>query len=356
MLTRLGTLIGGHEQTCRPCAVTGVVVVSIFAAAAMSLASTGLIGSLGLSSLVVALLLGMLYTNLMHGAIPAEWAPGISFTAKKILRLAIVLYGMRLTFQEVLSLGGAGIGYAALMLASTVFIGVTIGRLIGMDRDTATLTASGAGVCGAAAVLSVEGALKSAPHKTAVAIATVVLFGTAFMLVLPILHQSGVLGLDDHAFAIFAGAVTHEVAQVAAIASYLPEPEAATAILAKMTRVLLLAPLVVIITLLVVMSAQSHGYAAAGTDRWRGISKAIPWYAFGFVAVVGIHSTGVLAQTTVEALVHIDQFLLVMAMTAIGMETTLDKLKQAGLKPFLLGALLALWLFGAGLGLAHVML
>ncbi len=338
---------------CRPCAINGVVFVAIFSLAAGAVAGLPPVQDAGLSAMVVALLLGAFYSNTLRNSIPEEWVPGIVFSAKKVLRIAIVLYGLRVSLQEIMTLGVEGIAFAATMLASTMVVGVVLGRLLGMDRDTATLVSSGASVCGASAVLSVEGALGSSPYKAAVAVATVVIFGTLMMFLLPVVYTHGALGLSDHAFAIYAGAITHEVAQVAAIASFLPPEAASSAVLAKMARVLMLAPLLLVITAWVSYSARTD---SSGEGSSKGLLKSIPWYAFGFLAMVGVNSAGILPQGATQVLTDIDTFLLVMAMTAIGMETTVAKVKKAGATPFKLGLLLAVWLFGGGYLLAKMML
>lgn len=117
----------------------------------------------------------MLYANSLRNRLPETWVPGIKFCSKQVLRAGIVLYGFRLTFQSVIAIGASAILIDVIVVTCTILLGILVGKLLKMDNDLALLTATGSAICGAAAVLGAEPVVKSEPHKTAVAVSTVVI-------------------------------------------------------------------------------------------------------------------------------------------------------------------------------------
>ena len=162
--------------------ISGIVFVAIIAAAATYIAALAPVASLGISPLVVGIVIGIFYANTLHNRFPAAWESGITFSGKKILRFAIVFYGFRITFQQIAEVGIDGFLVSLIMLSTTFVIGTWVGqKLFKLDRDTAMLNASGASVCGAAAVLATEPVLKAEEHKAAIAVSMVVLFRNNFV-------------------------------------------------------------------------------------------------------------------------------------------------------------------------------
>src|SRR6187551_3391016 len=142
----------------------GILFVSIFAVAATFISNIAFIKKLGFSPLIIGILISMVYGNTLRHKLPQKWLMGILFSAKFILRTAIILYGFRITFTDIASIGAPGLIQSVLMVTTTFLIGSFIGiRLFKMDRDIVFLTSSGAAVCGAAAVLATESVLKSEP-------------------------------------------------------------------------------------------------------------------------------------------------------------------------------------------------
>lgn len=324
--------------------INGVLFVGLLALAVVQLASIPAVKSLGLSPLVIGIVCGMLYGNFLRGTMPVDWSAGVQFTAKRVLRVAVAFYGLNISIQQIVEVGMPGvvvsIGVAVGILALGTWLGT---RVLGLDRDTSMLTAAGSAICGAAAVLAFESTLRSAPHKSAVAVATVVLFGTISMFLYPVLFQAGLLPWEGQALGIFIGGSIHEVAQVVASASSIDPATTEVATIVKMTRVALLVPLLLIIGLWLQRSSTT-------TDG----SKAklpIPWFAIGFLVLALINSANVIAPDVLATLRKIDIFLLTMAMTALGMETRFAQFRKAGPKVMLLAAILfiALFLITSGL-------
>ena len=214
-----------------------------------------------------------------------------------------------------------------------------LGRALKIDRDLALLTSTGSAICGAAAVLGAEPVVKAAPHKTAVAVSTVVIFGTVSMFLYPALWRAGILGLTPEQMGLYTGATLHEVAHVVGAGNAMGAEIADGAVIVKMIRVMMLAPVLLVMSLLL----------ARRTKGGAGRAKVtIPWFAFGFLAVIGFNSLDLLPEAAVAGINSFDTFLLTMAMTALGAETSIEKFKRAGAKPFLLAGLLYLWLLGGG--------
>lgn len=323
----------------------GVLLIGLFSCAAFYIGGAQFLKDMSFSPMIVGIILGMLYANSLRNNLPETWVPGIQFCSKKILRLGIILYGFRLTFQDVMDVGLAGILVDAVVVTVTILGGVWLGRLLKMDRDIALLTSVGSGICGAAAVLGAESTIQTKPYKTAVAVATVVIFGTLSMFLYPVAYRSGLLGLSPDEMGIYAGATLHEVAHAVGAGNAMGPEVSNVAIIVKMIRVMLLVPVLFVL-----------GWWAASRAKGGSASKgrvAVPWFALGFLAVIGFNSFGLLPETVVDAINYIDTFLLTMAMVALGAETSIDKFKKAGAKPFVLAALLYVWLLGGGWLLAR---
>ena len=174
----------------------GVLLVALFSCAAFYIAESEFVKSLSLSPLIVGIILGMLYANSLRNNLPDTWVPGIKFCSKQILRLGIILYGFRLTFQSVIAVGMEAVVIDVIIVAVTLFLGLAFGRLFKMDKDITLLTATGSAICGAAAVLGAESVIKPQPYKSAVAVSTVVIFGTVAMFVYPLLFRILLFGRD----------------------------------------------------------------------------------------------------------------------------------------------------------------
>ncbi|MCF0253516.1 MAG: putative sulfate exporter family transporter, partial [Duodenibacillus sp.] len=192
----------------------GLALVASLSAAAFLIAAAPFVRSLSLSPLVVGILVGMLYANTLRRRQPAAWHAGVAFAAKRLLRLGIILYGFRLTFQDVAAVGAGAVALDAVVVTVTIAGGVLLGRAMKMDPGVALLTSVGSGICGAAAVLGAEAVIRAKPWQTAVSVATVVIFGTAAMFLYPVLYRNGVYDLPPGLMGVFTGASVHEVAHV----------------------------------------------------------------------------------------------------------------------------------------------
>ena len=332
--------------------INGILFVAIFAAAATMISDIEFIKTLGISPLVIGIVMGIFYANTLHNKTPEAWAGGITFSGKKILRFAIVFYGFRITFQQIAEVGMEGFLVSLIMLATTFLLGTWAGfKFFGMEKDTSMLISSGAAVCGAAAVLATEPVLKAEEHKTAIAVSMVVLFGTISMFLYPVLYSAiiepatGFLHMSAKEFGIYVGGTIHEVAQVVAVPASVagaPADMANSAVIVKMTRVIMIAPMLIILGIYLSYSAKKTGGEASV------VKLVIPWFAVYFIGMAGFNSLQLVPQNIVDVINEIDTFLLTMAMTALGMGTRFAKFKGLGLAPVYTAGLLFVWLVIGG--------
>ena len=194
----------------------GILLIVLFSFAAFYIAGFPLVKKLSFSPLIVGIVLGMLYANSLRNKLPETWVPGIRFCTKQVLRWGIILYGFRLTLSEVAAVGIPAVAVDLVVVTVTILGGILLGRLLKIDRDTALMTSTGSAICGAAAVLGAEPVVRCEGYKTAIAVSTVVIFGTLSMFLYPIMYRTGLLeGLSDTGVAIYTGSTLHEVAHVA---------------------------------------------------------------------------------------------------------------------------------------------
>ena len=158
------------EKGNRANTLHGVLLITLFSFAAFYISDFPIVKSLSFSPLIVGIVLGMLYANSLRNQLPETWVPGIKLCTKQILRLGIVLYGFRLTLTDVAAVGMPAVIIDAIIVTGTIFLGILLGRLLKMDKDTALMTSTGSAICGAAAVLGAEPVVKCEGHKTAIAV------------------------------------------------------------------------------------------------------------------------------------------------------------------------------------------
>ncbi|OYX15164.1 MAG: hypothetical protein B7Z15_01515 [Rhizobiales bacterium 32-66-8] len=307
-----------------------------FTIAALAYALRLLPGFGALSPLVIAIVLGMTFHNLI--GTPARAIPGVKFSLRRILRFAIILLGLQLTFLQVQTIGLTGFLIIAFTLAATFFATRWFGVLIGVDPKLSELIAAGTSICGASAVIATNTVTRGSDEDVAYAVACVTVFGSLSMLLAPVLLPF--TGFDSYAYGLWTGASIHEVAQVVAAAFQGGQEAGEFGTVAKLTRVMLLAPLVLGLGLVAARRARSSGDAGRA-------APPVPWFVLGFMAMIVVNSLGVIPSEARVPVAQVTTFLLAMALGAMGLETDVRKLKAKGWKPLALGA--AAWVFIAGL-------
>ncbi|GLK64237.1 YeiH family protein [Paracoccus kondratievae] len=310
-----------------------------FAIAVAATAVQQLSGIAALSPLVVAMVLGMAIGNLT--GTPEAARAGIGFSLRRILRLAIVLLGFQLTLEQLRAVGLPGLTVIAVTLAVTFVFTRWVGRVLGVEARLAELIAAGTSVCGASAVIATNTVTRGTDEDVAYAIACVTVFGSLSMLAMPIL--GGMMAMGPTSYGIWVGATIHEVAQVVGAGFQHGAEAGQAATVAKLSRVIMLAPLIL------TLGALARRRGAKGTGK-----APTPWFVLGFIAVVVLNSALPLPEALHAEVAGLTAFLLTMALAAMGLETDLRKLRAKGIRPLLLGAVA--WLFISALGLGLVAL
>ncbi|WP_420902790.1 YeiH family protein [Rhodovulum sulfidophilum] len=319
----------------------GLLLAALIATLAFGLRHIPGIGVL--SPLILAILIGMAFHNLI--GTPAIARPGTSFSVKRVLRAGIILLGLQLTAQQVIAVGGVGVALIVATLLATFAFTTWLGRMLRVEARLTQLIAAGSSICGASAVIATNTVTRARDEDVAYAVACVTIFGSLSMVLMPLV--GGLLDMGPHAFGLWTGASIHEIAQVVAAAYARGQEAGEFGTIAKLTRVMMLAPMVLGLSVLASRRLRRDGGEA---DR---AVPPVPWFVLGFVAMVGLASTGWLPEATVHVTTGITQFLLATALAAMGLETDMRKLAAEGLRPALLGA--GAWVFISLFSLALIL-
>lgn len=294
-----------------------------------------------LSPLVVAIVLGALFANTV--AVPASWTPGIAFGARTLLRAGVVLLGLRLSLGDVVDLGTAGVVVVAATVLVTFFGTRLLARVLGVPSDLGLLVATGYSICGASAIVAVDGVVRADEEETAYAVTLVTLCGTLSIFVLPLVADA--IGLTGAAFGTWVGGAVHDVGQVVAAASTGDAAALRAATVVKLTRVVLLAPLVAVIA--VRRRSEAHDDGRPGhTTR----PPIVPLFVGGFLAMIVVRSTGVVDAAVIDGAARLEKGLLTVALVGLGFGVRVDRMRRLGGRPLALG--LASWVLVAGVALA----
>ena len=321
--------------------IPGLALSTVITGAAVWIGNIPAVAGVGMSALTLAILFGMVIGNTIYPKLWQSCDGGVLFAKQHLLRLGIILYGFRLTFAQIADVGVSGIVIDALTLCSTFMMACWLGqKVFGLDKHTSWLIGAGSSICGAAAVLATEPVVKAEASKVTVAVATVVIFGTLAIFIYPAMYPLLAHWFTPETYGIYIGSTMHEVAQVVAAGhAVTPETENA-AVIAKMLRVMMLAPF------LLFMAARVKQLAPAGASQKSKIT--IPWFAIMFIVVTIFNSFHLLPNSVVQMLITLDTILLAMAMAALGVTTHVSALKKAGAKPLMMALVLFIWLIVGG--------
>ncbi len=322
----------GHDGATAPLpawrlAVPGLVLVAVLSLVAAAAAS---FGPSGTSPLVVGVVLGVVVANASPViAVQPTALPGITFAAKQLLRIGIVVLGLRLSLQQVADIGVAGVGVVALTVAVTFFGTRWLGRRLGLGDDLSLLVATGYSICGASAIAAVDGVVEAEEEEVAYAVGLVTLCGTLAMVALPL--AAGPLDLVGHSFGAWVGASVHDVAQVVAASATAGEEASAAAIVVKLTRVALLAPLVA--------GVAAHRRRNEITPIGEKRPAIVPWFVVAFLGAVLVRTSGLPGDDALDVARTIEKGLLTMALVALGLGVRVAQLRRLGARPLALGLL-----------------
>ncbi|MFJ2769750.1 YeiH family protein [Streptomyces sp. NPDC087300] len=315
----------------------------------------------GVPMLTAAVVLGIVAAHLPGRArtfVRGTGKPGLTFAGKRLMRVGIVLLGLKLSLDDVLGLGWASVAMVLCVVAVTFFGTWWLGRRMGLPGDQPLLIATGYSICGASAIGAVSEVSESDERDTATSVALVTLCGTLAIAVLPLLQHP--LGLTDAEFGRWVGASVHDVGQVVATAQTAGAGALGDAVLVKLMRVALLAPLVAAVALSV--RARSRHTAAVGTAGATGDAPAraakrpplVPLFVAGFLAMVALRTTGLLPDGAIDAAQTAQELLLAAALFGLGSAVDLPSLTRTGGRVAALG--LCSWGVIAGISYVGVVL
>ncbi|NHN54205.1 putative sulfate exporter family transporter [Calidifontibacter sp. DB0510] len=297
------------------------------------------------SPLLVAIVLGAIVANVVR--LPEAVQPGLQFSGKKLLRLGIVLLGLQLSVSTVLGLGAGMIVTVVAVVAIGILVTTFIGRAMGLSPTQSLLVACGFSICGAAAVAAADGVIDADEEEVATSVALVVIFGTLMIPIVPFL--AGAMGLSNRTAGLWAGASIHEVAQVVAAGGAIGGGALAVAVVVKLARVLMLAPVMAVLGW-----QRRREITRQGTDAQITLPPLVPLFVLGFIAMVAVRSTLPVPTALLDWLKQAQTFLLAAAMFALGCGVRIATMKKVGPKPFVLALISTVIV--AVVGLAGVLL
>jgi len=335
----------------------GLALAAVLAVCAIGLSGAAWLQANGIGALTLAIILGMIVGNTVFPRHSAATEVGVTFAKGALLRLGIILYGIRLTFQDIAHVGLRGVGVDMIVVSTTFGLACFLGtRVLGLDRKTSMLVGVGSSICGAAAVMATAPVVRARPEQVTVAVSTVVVFGTLAIFLYPALYRLnaryGFVPLRMDAYGLFAGSTIHEVAQVVAAGHAVSDQAGNVAVIAKMVRVMMLAPFLLALSAFLLRDVELGRPSGVASGSAGGASAVvIPWFAIAFIAVVGLNSLGLLSTSSIAVIIQVDNALLAMAMAALGLTTHVTAIRNAGLKPLALASALFAWLIAGGLAI-----
>jgi len=341
-------MIAPHLHLRQRATAAGAIVPGVALAAALAVVAGWVAGGLGEplahNPVLVAMLLGLLIGN--GFSTPAALKPGLDFSKRYLLRLGVILVGFRITVRLLSELGIVPIGIAAIELVVVMLVLRWLAvRVFRLDAELALLVAAGSAICGAAAILCVAALTRAREHNAGMAIALITLAGTLALLIYPVAFAAGVLpAFDDRLYGIFVGSSIYELAQVYGASFAVSEGALNTATLVKLSKVLMLAPMLLVLGALRRKSSQATNHA----------SPAFPWFVVGFITVMLFNSSVTVHPQVRRLILEFDQFLFMMVMVALGLSTRLSRLVEGGIGLRLVGTGIVGLLLSSSVALALV--
>lgn len=313
----------------------GVLLTAAIAAVATLIGQIVPVVGSAVPAIVIGVVLSALRGRLMRGRerLNARIQPGIGYSGKFLLQLAVVLLGVQLSLDSILRVGAESL---PVMLSSLVvcLVGAWLfGRILGTERKVTTLIGVGTSICGASAIAAVSPIIGAASGQIAYAVTTIFLFNVLAVVLFPLLGHA--LNLDPQTFGLLAGTAINDTSSVVAAASVYSTAALGFAVVVKLVRTLMIIPISIGLS---VMEARREADGQPLTGR--RIAKMIPWFLIGFLVVALVNSLGIIPDVPRDVLVRVSVFLIAMALAGIGLSTDLPGLRSAGWRPLALGGIL----------------
>ena len=308
-----------------------VGLILCFAVAGLSVLLEELIPGGLLGASIIALFMGTIINSFFH---PDWMKPALKFASKKILKCAIVLLGASLSIRTIMSVGKMTFFVMIFTFAMCFGVGYFIRKLFGLNWKLSNLISAGTGICGGSAVAAIAPVIDADDKDIAFAMSSTFLFDMVMIALYPLMGKA--LGMTDIAYGIWAGTSVNDTASVVASGYAFSEAAGDFATMVKLTRTIAIIPTVLVFAFIGMRIKQKEMKAADGGKKVN-IIKIIPWFIGGFLLLAILNSAGCIPTATSGILKNTSKFLMVTALAAIGLNTSLLDFKKAGLKPMFYG-------------------
>ena len=316
--------------------VPGFVLALLIAALAKFLESLLPIHLIGAS--VIALFIGMIINYFKK---PGKvFTTGLKFTSKKILKFAIILLGASLNMSIILKVGRMSLCVMVFTLLTCFGLGHFIGKALKINWKLSNLISAGTGICGGSAIAAIAPVIDADDSDIAYAMSATFLFDMAMIVLFPIMGRA--MGLSDMAYGLWSGTAVNDTSSVVAAGYAFSEKAGDFATMVKLTRTLSIIPTVITFALISAHLKKKEAAASGATVKAKfNLTKIIPWFILGFLALAALNSFGVIPEAVSAALKNVSKFLMIAALAAIGLNTSFRDMKKSGIAPMVHGFIIS---------------
>lgn len=319
--------------------IPGIALAVLIAAIAVFIESLLPVHFIGAA--VIAMFIGMLINPLFKKT--AVFSSGLKFTSKKLLKFAIILLGLSLNIKTVLNVGKMSLAVMVFTLLTCFGGGYFIGKALGLNWKLSNLISAGTGICGGSAIAAIAPTIDADDNDIAYAMSATFLFDMAMIVLFPIMGQA--MGMSDQAFGIWAGTAVNDTSSVVATGYAFSEAAGDFATMVKLTRTLAIVPTVITFALISLRLKRKEALAnSSSSDNLKAnfkITKIFPWFILGFLAMVLVATLFSIPADVVGFTKSTSKFIMVCALAAIGLNTSLSSMKKSGIRPMLHGFIIS---------------
>lgn len=294
-----------------------------------------------IGSAVIAMFIGMFLNQYIKNT--KLFASGLKFTSKKILKFAIILLGLSLNITTILHVGKMSLTVMVFTLLTCFGGGYFIGKALGLNWKLSNLISAGTGICGGSAIAAIAPTIDADDNDVAYAMSATFLFDMAMIVLFPIMGRA--LGMSDQAFGIWAGTAVNDTSSVVATGYAFSEGAGDFATMVKLTRTLAIIPTVITFAFVQLRLKRKEAIAnSQNSDELKAnfnIAKIFPWFILGFLGMSIVASIFFIPTNVVSETKTISKFLMVCALSAIGLNTSFSNLKKSGIRPMIHGFIIS---------------
>jgi uncharacterized integral membrane protein (TIGR00698 family) len=319
----------------------GIVLSAVIAVVAMLLEEllVRLFGGKHLiGAAVIAMFIGMILNVFLKNN--KYLAKGIKFTSKKLLKFAIILLGLSLNIRVILDVGQKSLLVMIFTLLTCFGGGYLVGKMLGLNWKLSNLISAGTGICGGSAIAAIAPTIEAEDNDVAYAMSATFLFDMAMILLFPIMGQA--MGMSDEAFGLWAGTAVNDTSSVVATGYAFSEEAGGFATMVKLTRTLAIIPTVLTFALIQLRLKRKETTIDSQQAKLKfNFVKIFPWFILGFVLMSVAATVFTIPQQITDTTKDISKFLMVCALSAIGLNTSFSSMKKAGIRPMLHGFIIS---------------